>query len=204
MTANIERSWRVAALAALLLGGCTPAASTGDAGRGGDGGGSAGLVGTWGAMQCSFCASSDCVSCDQSYTFGADGSLVLALSATYSTSASSFPGCTITMRDTGYLYTGYSNNLHRRTRQHYNRGARAKVIWRQCFYDLKEALAREKQLKGWTRAKKLALASGNIDQLKLLSKRRSVQLRTSEATKACPEVPAPPAPKGQQSYETLP
>jgi len=111
MTANIERSWRVAALAALLLGGCTPAASTGDAGRGGDGGGSAGLVGTWGAMQCSFCASSDCVSCDQSYTFGADGSLVLALSATYSTSASSFPGCTITMRDTGYLYTATSTQI---------------------------------------------------------------------------------------------
>lgn len=92
--------------------------------------------------------------------------------------------------ETGYLYTGYTNNLHRRTRQHYNRGAHAKVIWRQCFCGLKEALAREQQLKGWTRAKKLTLATNDIAQLKLLSKRRSVQMKhTSEATKAGPEGP---------------
>ena len=73
--------------------------------------------------------------------------------------------------DNGYLYTGYTGNLHRRTKQHYNKGFHAKVIWRECFFELKEALAREQQIKGWNRAKKLALAGQHLDLLKILSKR---------------------------------
>jgi len=77
--------------------------------------------------------------------------------------------------DNGYLYTGYTGNLHRRTKQHFVKGFHAKVIWRECFYDLKEALAREKQLKGWNRAKKLALAQHQLGLLKILSKRNTLK-----------------------------
>lgn len=79
--------------------------------------------------------------------------------------------------DNGYLYTGYTSNLHRRTKQHFTKGFHAKVIWKECFYDLKEALAREQQLKGWSRAKKLALAENELDQLKVLSKRSAPKKR---------------------------
>jgi putative endonuclease len=103
--------------------------------------------------------------------------------------------------DNGYLYTGYTNHLHRRTRQHYQRGFHAKVIWRQCFYDQKEALAHERQIKGWTRNKKLALAEGRIDNLEFLAKRKPTQQKIltaqllnqanlRSAKKASPEVPA--------------
>ncbi|HTA16857.1 MAG TPA: GIY-YIG nuclease family protein [bacterium] len=96
--------------------------------------------------------------------------------------------------DNGYLYTGYTGNLHRRTKQHYIKGFKAKVLWRECFHDLKEALAREKQIKGWTRAKKLALAEGRIQDLIILSKRTSKKRKllasNRSATKACPEVAA--------------
>ncbi len=73
----------------------------------------------------------------------------------------------------GYLYTGSTCNLFKRTREHYLLGGHPKVIWKQRFPTRAEAAAREKQLKGWTRAKKLALAEGKYDELKLLSKRRA-------------------------------
>jgi putative endonuclease len=101
--------------------------------------------------------------------------------------------------DNGYLYTGYTGNLHRRTRQHYNLGFKAKVIWRQCFYSLKDALAREKQIKGWTRAKKLALAEGRIEDLKILAKRTKVKRRILELLPPFGAGDKPPAPQGRLS-----
>lgn len=71
----------------------------------------------------------------------------------------------------GYLYTGSTGTPHRRLRQHGQ--GRAKVIWRQSFPDREAAVLREQQIKGWSRGKKLALAQGDLPQLKALSKRRA-------------------------------
>jgi putative endonuclease len=74
--------------------------------------------------------------------------------------------------ENGYLYTGSTANIFRRTREHFRGGGRPTVIWRQRFESREEALAREKQLKGWSRAKKLALAEGRVEDLVRLAKRR--------------------------------
>ena len=75
----------------------------------------------------------------------------------------------------GWLYVGYTSNLLRRWREHQRGGARftkgrppVKVVHVEWFATRGDAERRERQLKGWTRAKKLALAAGNFDLLKKL------------------------------------
>ena len=68
------------------------------------------------------------------------------------------------------LYIGVTNNLERRLHEHSsNRGNAEKftgkyqtdlLIYFEICPDAKQAIAREKQLKGWTRAKKEALING--------------------------------------------
>jgi putative endonuclease len=63
------------------------------------------------------------------------------------------------------LYTGVTNNLERRVHEHKNKmvpGFTSKYNCAQLVYfeecpDVREAIAREKQIKGWLRAKKIAL-----------------------------------------------
>jgi putative endonuclease len=65
----------------------------------------------------------------------------------------------------GTLYTGMTNNLERRLFEHKNglfKGFTAKYkIFRLVYFeisnDAKVAIAREKQIKGWLRSKKLKL-----------------------------------------------
>jgi putative endonuclease len=65
----------------------------------------------------------------------------------------------------GTLYVGVTNDLVRRMEQHKARGgsrfaARYGVdllVYFETFTDVNEAIAREKQLKGWNRAWKIAL-----------------------------------------------
>ena len=73
------------------------------------------------------------------------------------------------------LYTGITNDLKRRFKEHssgvghftsYNRPAQ--LIHTESFPNKFEAAAREKQIKGWTRAKKLALAHKDLVLLKKL------------------------------------
>ena len=63
------------------------------------------------------------------------------------------------------LYTGVTNNLERRVFEHkrkmvpgftskYNIGI---LVYYEQFPDVREAIGREKQIKGWLRAKKIAL-----------------------------------------------
>jgi putative endonuclease len=47
-----------------------------------------------------------------------------------------------------------------------------KLLWAEWFGDLRAAHARERQLKGWSRVKKLALVDRNTDKLKDASRRR--------------------------------
>jgi putative endonuclease len=47
------------------------------------------------------------------------------------------------------------------------------LVWAKCFDDLHEAHATERRLKGWSRAKKLALIADDETELRTLSVRRS-------------------------------
>ena len=66
---------------------------------------------------------------------------------------------------TGTLYIGVSGNLHKRVFQHKfhhhegftDRYDVVRLLYWESYDDVHKALAREKQLKGWARAKKVAL-----------------------------------------------
>ena len=67
------------------------------------------------------------------------------------------------------LYTGVTNDLEVRLEQHYqNRGNKAtfagkygcyKLLYFEIFQGIEQAISREKEIKGWTRAKKEELIS---------------------------------------------
>ena len=72
------------------------------------------------------------------------------------------------------VYTGVTNNIRRRLQEHFdNRGNPNTFAGRYFCYNLvhyeffehiEDAIAREKEIKGWTRAKKDALIAGNNPQ----------------------------------------
>ena len=81
----------------------------------------------------------------------------------------------------GQLYVGSTEDLLRRYQEHLN-GTGSKttrdskpiaIIYSEPHTDRSSAIRREQQLKKWTRAKKLALAEGMLDELHRLSKRKS-------------------------------
>ena len=77
-----------------------------------------------------------------------------------------------------HLYIGQTNNLKRREKEQFlNSGKTAKFVksrgnFELVYYEVYptriEAMRREKQLKGWTRAKKEALIRGDFKLLKKL------------------------------------
>lgn len=80
-------------------------------------------------------------------------------------------------KDNSY-YVGVTNNIERRIWNH-NNGAVSgythsrrpvKLIYFQEFKDINYAISFEKQLKGWSRVKKEALISGDIESLRIYSK----------------------------------
>lgn len=66
------------------------------------------------------------------------------------------------------LYTGMTQNLSRRMQEHKNENQSMRLLYSEGLSDKFQAARREKQIKGWTRRKKIALVSGNIDLLKKL------------------------------------
>jgi putative endonuclease len=76
-------------------------------------------------------------------------------------------------------YTGITNNLERRIQEH-NEGLNTAfytynkrpllLVYQSVFNNPNEAIAFEKQIKGWSRKKKEALINGDIELLKVLSK----------------------------------
>lgn len=72
-------------------------------------------------------------------------------------------------------YTGVTNNLEKRMYEHnhslddstytYNKRP-VKLVFYEAFKDVHQAIAFEKQVKGWTRKKKEALIDGNWDKIK--------------------------------------
>lgn len=81
----------------------------------------------------------------------------------------------------GTLYTGVTNNLEKRLRNHnsrkggrYTKGRTPVTLkYTEKNRTKKQAMKREEQLKGWTRAKKMALIVGNLDDPKRLSRRKT-------------------------------
>jgi predicted GIY-YIG superfamily endonuclease len=78
----------------------------------------------------------------------------------------------------GVFYVGHTDDLERRIAQHQT-GALAgftadhlpvEWVWSQEFVTREEAKAAEKQIKGWSRAKKLAFVRGDWDRIAALAK----------------------------------
>ncbi len=77
-------------------------------------------------------------------------------------------------------YTGFTSNLEQRIAEHnngkYNGYTTTRLpvilVYSNRFGDVNEAIRAEKQIKGWSRAKKEALITGDFEKLKELSKSR--------------------------------
>ena len=75
-------------------------------------------------------------------------------------------------------YTGITNELYRRMNEHtngliagcytFNRRPLT-LVFQQDFHFVEQAIAFEKQIKGWSRKKKEALIEGDIDLIKVLA-----------------------------------
>ena len=80
----------------------------------------------------------------------------------------------------GSYYTGHTDDLEARLVEHesgkyagYTKSRRpVKFLWATDFTSRIEALKAEKQIKGWTRAKKEALMRGNFDLIGELAKKK--------------------------------
>ncbi len=67
--------------------------------------------------------------------------------------------------ESGTLYTGMTNNLERRVYQHKNKLVEGftkkynvtRLVYFEVFGDVRDAIAREKQIKSWRRSKKIDL-----------------------------------------------
>lgn len=78
----------------------------------------------------------------------------------------------------GVFYTGHTDDLERRISQHQtgffpgftSRYLPAELVWSQEFGTRDEAKAAEKQIKGWSRRKKLALIRGDWMEISRLAK----------------------------------
>jgi len=81
----------------------------------------------------------------------------------------------------GSYYTGSTNDLDLRVTQHirgegciYTRNRLpVELVYSEEFQSEHEAFLRERQVKGWSRAKKEALIRGDFDALVILSRSRS-------------------------------
>ena len=80
----------------------------------------------------------------------------------------------------GSYYVGHTEDVDARLKAH-NDGRAARytyprrpvtLAYSENFKTEDEAIRRELQIKGWARAKKEALIAGDLDRLKVLSKRR--------------------------------
>ena len=78
----------------------------------------------------------------------------------------------LTNKNNNVLYTGVTNNLKRRLYEHKNKFVDGftkkynvyKLVYYEITNDVNSAITREKQIKGWTRAKKNALVESKNSQ----------------------------------------
>ena len=119
----------------------------------------------------------------------------------------------------GYFYVGQTDDLERRVGDHQSGlipGFTAdhlpvEHVWSQEFTTCDEAKAAERQIKGWSRAKKLALIRGDWDRISTLAKGKnspstsSGKTDTGEGIEALPQSPVefPPSPVYPELVEGL-
>ncbi len=80
----------------------------------------------------------------------------------------------------GSFYAGHTDNLDVRIAQHdtglagsYTAARRpVALVWSENFSSREEALAAERRIKGWNRAKKQALIAGDWDRIRVLARNR--------------------------------
>ncbi|WP_265271404.1 GIY-YIG nuclease family protein [Sphingomonas lycopersici] len=80
----------------------------------------------------------------------------------------------------GRLYVGHTDDLERRVAQHiagaipgFTRDfAPVELVWSQEFPTRLEAMGTERRIKGWSRAKKLALIRGDWNSIVTLAKKK--------------------------------
>jgi type I restriction enzyme R subunit len=99
----------------------------------------------------------------------------------------------------GSFYTGSTNNLERRIEEHKSgEGAKftkehfpIKLVYYEIFDRVDLAFKREKQIQGWSRAKKVALIKGDKELLIKLSKNKTMnEPKVAEPVEAFGEYPA--------------
>ena len=82
----------------------------------------------------------------------------------------------------GSYYVGSARHgLDRRVSEHNNGAYRGytsrrrpvELVWSQQFLDITDAIAVDRQIKGWSRAKKEALLRGDYEAIQILAKRRT-------------------------------
>jgi len=91
----------------------------------------------------------------------------------------------------GRFYVGHTDDLERRLAEHQSGAIRGftssylpvSLVWSQEFTNRDEALAAERQIKGWSRAKKLALIRGHWPEISRLAKNKT-GLRQAQAERA--------------------
>jgi tRNA/rRNA methyltransferase len=94
----------------------------------------------------------------------------------------------------GSYYTGHTDNLSVRVAAHESgvfpgytqKGRPVSLVWSQEFGDRDEAFRAERQIKGWSRAKKEALIRGDWDAVHLLAMRRPVLRDEASTSSASP------------------
>jgi len=89
----------------------------------------------------------------------------------------------------GSYYAGVTSDLERRLDQHFHGevGYTAsrkpfEYLWSEEFAHIDDAIAFEKQVKGWTRAKKEALMRGDWPEVQRLARTRSSKRRPSTSS----------------------
>ena len=91
----------------------------------------------------------------------------------------------------GRFYVGHTDNLEQRMSQHetgsipgFTRSFRpVQHVWSQEFTTREEAKAAERQIKGWSRAKKLALIRSDWDEISRLAKGKTA-LRQAQGSRS--------------------
>jgi predicted GIY-YIG superfamily endonuclease len=104
---------------------------------------------------------------------------VLSLSRTWSATNVAFYAYMLRCADNS-LYTGHTDNLEMRLNQHVEPGMRTytsqrlpfSLVWSEEFPTRLGALQAERQIKGWSRAKKEALIHGDWPEISRLAKSR--------------------------------
>ncbi|HEX8261596.1 MAG TPA: TrmJ/YjtD family RNA methyltransferase [Allosphingosinicella sp.] len=95
----------------------------------------------------------------------------------------------------GHYYVGHTDDLDARVAQHqsgavpgYTQKHRpVQLVWADRFPDRDSALAAERQMKGWSRAKKEALIRGDWEALRELAKRKPVLREAASPSSAAPQ-----------------